>query len=159
VPAADQAAVYSLTRDHRLVSVDRVSGRVRWVGRLGTGSEVTAGSTVLLGDSVVVAGDFELFGFDRDTGVRRWQFSPAVGYGVGVYVGALAGGVVLTGSPSGRIYAIDTADGRLRWKTEALGGQVTVFARARGRRRGRRIQTWSVGPAEALPSSTRRTAG
>ena len=128
-PAADESAVYFLTRDHRLVSLDQASGRVRWVGRLADGGgETTAGSVVVVGESVVVAGDFDLFAFDRGTGVRRWRFSPAVGYGVGMYVGAIAGGVVFTGSPSGRIYAIGTADGRLRWKTDALGEKVTVFA-------------------------------
>jgi outer membrane protein assembly factor BamB len=128
VPVADPSAVYSLTRDHRLVSVDLASGRLRWDSRLGAGREVTAGSVVVLTDAMVIAGDFELFGFDRHTGVRRWQFSPAVGYGVGLYVGGIADGVVFTGSPSGRLYAIDAADGRLRWTTTALGEKVTVFS-------------------------------
>jgi outer membrane protein assembly factor BamB len=128
VPAADKSAVYYLTRDHRLVSVDQASGRVRWVGRLASDGETTAGSLVLVDESVVVAGDFDLFAFDRVTGVRRWRFSPSGGYGVGMYVGAIDEGVVFTGSPTGRIYAIETTDGRLRWKTDALGEKVTVFA-------------------------------
>jgi outer membrane protein assembly factor BamB len=76
----------------------------------------------------VVAGDYDLFGFDRDSGARRWRFSPSVGYGVGMYVGAIAGDVVFAGSPSGQVYAIDTADGRLRWTTTVAGQNVTVFA-------------------------------
>jgi outer membrane protein assembly factor BamB len=130
VPAADQSAVYYLTRDHRLLSVDQVSGGVRWIGHLAAAGKTMGGTVVLVDDSVVVAGDFDLFAFDRVTGERRWVFSPAVGYGVGIYVGAMAGGVVFTGSPSGRLYAIGTIDGRLRWTSEALGDMVTVFAPA-----------------------------
>ena len=50
------------------------------------------------------------------------------GYGVGMYLGAIAGGVVFAGSPAGRIYAIGATDGRLRWQTAALGVAATVFA-------------------------------
>jgi outer membrane protein assembly factor BamB len=128
LPAADTSAVYFLKRDHRLVSVDQASGRVRWEGRLATGGESTAGSVVVLGESVVVAGDFDLFGFDRISGRRRWRFSPATGYSVGIYLGAIAGEVVFTGSPAGRIYAIDATAGRLRWTTSVDGEKVTVFA-------------------------------
>jgi outer membrane protein assembly factor BamB len=45
-----------------------------------------------------------------------------------MYLGAIAGEVVFTGSPAGRIYAIDAAAGRLRWATSVDGEKVTVFA-------------------------------
>ncbi len=127
MPAADERAAYYLTKRHELVSVERTERRVRWARALGTETAVPAGMTVSLAGPLVVAGDYDLFAFDRWSGDERWRFSPAVGYGVGHYLGDTSRGQVLAGSPSSRAYAVDSLTGRLRWMSEPIGNRATVF--------------------------------
>jgi len=128
VPAADSSAAFFLSKQHAVVAVDAETGRVRWRRRTAVRDDPTSGKRVLLAGPVIVAGDYDIFGLDRDDGTIRWRFSPTDGYGPGLYVGLVAGGVVFAGSPSGRLYALSATSGDLLWS--ALVGSAaptTVF--------------------------------
>lgn len=114
-PAADAATAYFLAKAHEVVALDAATGAERWRARTGETGPTTAGSLLLLAGDVVVAGDYNVMAFDRRDGALRWRFTPADGYGPGIYLGATMGELVFTGSPSGRIYAIDHRSGTARW--------------------------------------------
>jgi outer membrane protein assembly factor BamB len=128
LPASDSSTAYFLTKQHELLAIDATSGTVRWKRETGVDDEATWGSRVVLAGSVVVAGDYDVVAFDRTSGALRWRFSPVDGYGPGIYLGAAADGLVFTGSPSGRLYAIDDTSGEVRWSTLIEDdGTTTVF--------------------------------
>ncbi len=128
LPAADSSTAYFLSRRHEVVAVDAASGMLRWKQRTDEVGEVTWGSRLVLAGSTVIAGDYDVFAFDRTSGGLRWRFSPTDGYGPGIYLGGAAGGLVFTGSPAGRAYAIDQASGEMRWSALVEGdGKSTVF--------------------------------
>jgi outer membrane protein assembly factor BamB len=128
VPAADASAAYFLSTNHDVVALGAATGMVRWRRATGESGSATAGSKVLLAGSNVIAGDYNVIAFNRTTGTRRWRFVPTDGYGPGIYLGNVIDGVVFAGSPAGRVYAIDTATGRLRWSAlVADDGRTTVF--------------------------------
>lgn len=121
VPAVDADAVYYLTRRHELVGLSRSGDGVRWKAVLDEHGSPTAGTAILPVGELVIAGDYDVFAHDRLTGRRRWRFSPPIGHGVGHYLSdTSAAGLVFTGSPSGRAYAVEAATGRLRWVSEPL---------------------------------------
>jgi outer membrane protein assembly factor BamB len=134
LPAADSSTVYFLTKQHEVVAVDTASGMVRWKRNTGESGGMTWGSRLVLTDSVLVAGDYDVVAFDRTNGALRWRFSPRDGYGPGIYLGSTVNGLVFTGSPSGRIYAIDETTGDMRWSVGIEdGGLTTVFQPAADR--------------------------
>ena len=129
-PAADDATAYFLSKYHELVAVDAASGQVRWRQPTNESGFGGTGGTVVVAGSVVVVGDDNVLGFNRLTGALRWRFQPSEGYGPGFYLGyqATADGVIYAGSPSGRLYAVDTLTGRPRWTTVVAGdGKTTVY--------------------------------
>jgi outer membrane protein assembly factor BamB len=78
-----------------------------------------------------VAGDYNLVAFDARSGDVRWRFAPVIGYGPGLYVGDPTPETVLAGSPAGRVYAIASANGDVRWTSVIASDQpATVFAPA-----------------------------
>jgi outer membrane protein assembly factor BamB len=117
VPVADASTAYFLSKRHEVIAVDAAAGVPRWRQGTGEPGETTSGSVLLLAASLVVAGDYDVVAFDRQRGSVRWRFSPADGYGPGIYLGSAAGGLVFTGSPAGRAYAIDARTGTQRWST------------------------------------------
>ena len=117
VPVADGPTAYFLSKRHEVIAVDAAAGVPRWRQGTGEPGETTSGSALLLAGSLVVAGDFDVVAFDRQRGSVRWRFSPTDGYGPGIYLGSAADGLVFTGSPAGRAYAIDTGTGTQRWST------------------------------------------
>ena len=128
VPALAGSTAYFLTKRHDVVAVDAATGIVRW--RVGTREpgEETLGSSILVSGSVVVLGDYTVFGLDAASGALRWRFEPGNGYGAGLYLGEGEDGLVFAGSPSGRLYAINAADGRLGWSTHPVEKtNTTVF--------------------------------
>jgi outer membrane protein assembly factor BamB len=101
------------------------------VGRTGEPGTATAGSRVVVSGGMAVAGDYNLVAFDLRTGDERWRFAPAVGYGPGIYLGDPTPETVLAGSPAGRLYAIASATGDVRWSGVIAADNVTtVFAPA-----------------------------
>lgn len=127
-PAVDAKVAYFLSRNHAVVALERASGELLWEARTGERGDYTMGSRVVLTDDTVIAGDYNVIGFERSSGALRWRFQPSDGHAPGVYIGALHNGVVLTGSPAGRMYAVEGNSGALRWSAEvAIDVVSTVF--------------------------------
>jgi outer membrane protein assembly factor BamB len=124
-PLLDAGAVYFLTKHHELLAVDAASGTARWRTLTGEPGEATMGTSVAGTGSVVVAGDYNLVAFAKDSGAVRWRFVPEKGYAPGVYLGAAADGVVFAGSPAGRLYAVDAESGGQRWSTPVVPDSAT----------------------------------
>lgn len=127
-PASDGRTAYFLTPTHEVVAIEARTGRPRWRNQTGETGATTSGSSLALVGSILVAGDYNVIGFDTRTGALKWRFVPIHGYGPGLYMGAAEDGVVYAGSPAGRVYAIEAQTGTLRWSTViAADGKTTVF--------------------------------
>jgi outer membrane protein assembly factor BamB len=124
---ADETSAYFLTKSHEVLAVDAATGVVRWRRPTFEEGDTVSGISLLVAGQSVVVGDYNLLAFDCRTGSLRWRFIPAEGYGPGIYLGAVAGGVALTGSPSGHVYAVDVDSGALRWST-AVASNTTIYA-------------------------------
>ncbi len=122
-PAHDGATAYFLSREREVVAIDARTGAVRW--RTGTGvvsqddifGATTAGTNLAIVGPNVVGADWDVIGFDRATGERKWTYTAPNGDGPGLFLGQAAGETVFTGSPGGRVYAIDGRHGTPRWIT------------------------------------------
>jgi outer membrane protein assembly factor BamB len=127
-PAIDGRHAYVLTRTHHVVSLALSDGREQWRSETGGPGEAPLGSAVRLSAQMVVVGDDAVVAFDRQTGATRWRFVPNEGYGAGIHLGDADEEVVVAGSASGHVYAIDGATGRLRWARKVVDGDGgTVF--------------------------------
>ncbi len=125
-PAVDEDTAYFLSTPHQLVAVDLATGEGRWTADTGGGLAETLGTAVLVVGSTVVAGDYDVTAFDRETGERRWTFAPVEGRAPGVYLGDADETTVYAGSAAGVVHAIDGVSGRARWSVAV--GEGTVFA-------------------------------
>ena len=129
-PAVRDDALYSLTRAHELVSLDKTTGSIRWRRPLpqakGESSRFPMGSVVESTTKAVVVGDYDVLALDRRTGRLMWRFSPEDGYAPGVYLGAVTEDSVYTGSPGGRLHSIDMSNGRSRWSLPLEENQPTT---------------------------------
>ena len=134
-PVHEGDTVYFLSSERDVAAVDTASGDVRWKAKTGVLSRdsvfgtATAGSALAVSGSTLVTGDWHVVGFDRASGVRRWIYEAPAGDGPGLFLGPARDGVVYTGSPAGKAYAIDTATGRLRWMTTVVEGSTTSVFR------------------------------
>jgi outer membrane protein assembly factor BamB len=135
-PAHEGDTVYFLSKDRQVVALDAQSGTTRWrsdtgiVNRDHVFGAMTAGTAVRLAREIVIAADWDVIGFDKRTGSRRWVYEAPGGDGPGLYMGAAVADTVYAGSVTGRVYAIDSTTGRLRWSTRIIEGgpgQTTVF--------------------------------
>ena len=142
VPAVSRSNVYFLTKRHEVIAVDGTAGTVCWRRNTGEPGDETLGSSVIVSDDVVMAGDYAILAFDASTGMRRWRFDPTDGYGPGLYLGGAADGVAFAGSPSGRLYGVND---RGRDSRAGLGPAVRsskdngLSTNRRRRRRHRRV--------------------
>ena len=118
-PSVRDDSVYSLSRAHEMVSLDKTTGAIRWRRRLplanGEYSGVPMGSVVAATATAVIVGDYDVLALDRRTGRLVWRFSPEDGYAPGVYLGAVTEESIYAGSPGGWLHAIDISNGRSRW--------------------------------------------
>jgi len=134
-PAADSSRAYFLSRRHEVIAIDSATGVVQWIAPTGESDDTTMGTTVRDGGSIVIAGDYNVVAFAKTTGAMTWRFVPSEGYGPGIFLGDINSSTVFSGSPAGRLYAIDRGSGRLQWSRVVAGdGQTTVFQpRTQGR--------------------------
>lgn len=128
-PAIFNGAVYSLTGNHEVVALTKNEGRRLWRSVTQSSDLPVAGSRVLAARGTVVAGDYDLFAFDSESGAPKWTYSPSEGYGPGYYLGDVLGDTVYAGSPAGLMYAVSLTDGTERWRHSIKEKEpVTVFA-------------------------------
>jgi outer membrane protein assembly factor BamB len=136
-PAFKEGVVYFGSDDGRIYAVTAATGRQVWM--TATGGPVR--STPAVADGVVYATSYDgrLYALDAATGARRWTFrtdgerafeakglhgmQPARQtffdpFDVFLSSPAVVGGVVYFGSGDGRVYAVDTASGRERWRVQ-----------------------------------------
>ena len=125
-PVVGSGIVYFLSADHQVSALNAQTGRLVWSSSTGEPGQSTAGSAAALAGDTLVAGDYNLVAFDRRTGAFRWRFTPAIGYGPGIYLGDVTDRVVLSGSPAGRIYAIHARSGELAWSQSVAGSAATT---------------------------------
>jgi outer membrane protein assembly factor BamB len=125
-PAVDDSTAFVLTRHHELVALDVTTGAVRWRAYTGGPGDSPLGSSVRLAGSHVIVGDDAIVAFDRATGRPAWRFVPVEGRGAGIFLGDVGGGLVLAGSVSGDLYALDAATGAQRWGRRLARSQTTA---------------------------------
>lgn len=107
--------------DGRLYALAREDGRPRWV--VERMAEWQYLRQMQVSGEVLVAGGYKekLYGLDLSDGRQRWAFS------AGNFINSqhVADGVAYLWSPTGWLYAIDTASGAVRWRrrtTDYRGG-------------------------------------
>ena len=128
MPAVRGDRAYALSTDHHVIALSLEDGTEAWRRSTGESGWITEGFRVVVADHAVIAGDWDLYAYDADSGHRLWEFHPSTGYGPGGFLGQAWGGRVFTGSPSGSIYAVDAATGREAWRAPvATDGQTSVF--------------------------------
>ena len=133
LPAVSGDRVFALTSDHQVIALALDDGHELWRRSTGERGATTDGMRVVVAGDVVIAGDWDVYAYDTATGAWRWTFHPTAGYAPGFSLGAAAGSRVFTGSPSGRLYAIDAGTGHQVWSTVVErvaddGPLSTVFA-------------------------------
>jgi outer membrane protein assembly factor BamB len=109
---------FFLTRRHEVFAIDAASGAPVWHQSTGSVGETTEGARILLVPSLVIAGDDAVVALRRADGRVMWRAKPPGAYGLGRYLGSASDTTVFTGSPQGRLYAIDVASGTLRWSLD-----------------------------------------
>jgi outer membrane protein assembly factor BamB len=128
VPAVLGDRAYALTVDHHVLAVALGDGQELWRTPTGETGRSTEGSRVVATPHAVVVGDWDVYAFEPGSGRRLWRFDAAAGDGAGVFLGATTGDTVFSGSPAGRLHAIDARRGREIW-TAAIesDGRTSVF--------------------------------
>jgi outer membrane protein assembly factor BamB len=128
VPAVLGERAFALTVDHHVLAVALSNGQELWRTATGETGRSTEGSRVVATPQAVVVGDWDVYAFEPGSGRRLWRFEAAAGQGAGVFLGAASGDTVFSGSPAGRLHAIDVQRGREVWTTAVEpDGQTSVF--------------------------------
>jgi outer membrane protein assembly factor BamB len=113
---ADDRTVVVGTDEGEVIVLDAASGMVRWRARVS--SEVFTRPGVGAGAVFVRSTDNKVFAFDVDDGRRRWVYqraaSPLIMRAPSGLV--VAGDTLFAGFPGGKLGAISTANGALRWE-------------------------------------------
>jgi outer membrane protein assembly factor BamB len=120
---ADGLAVFG-AGDGFVYAVDALTGRQRW--RAKTDGRVRGSPAVVNGTAFVGSFDGRVYAFDLRTGKERWRYdTEGASLNSGDYgfdrrsiqsSPAVANGTVFIGARDGFVYAIDAADGKLRWR-------------------------------------------
>lgn len=134
-PAVADGRVYFGSSDHVVYAVDEHKGTLIW--KFATKSRVTGSPAVAGGRVYIGSYDSNFYALDAATGVLVWKFAtegerrfsaphlhgaePAAEvmpdpFDFFLSSAALSGGLVYFGSGDGNVYALDAADGKLRWK-------------------------------------------
>ena len=125
-PAYMNGTIVVGAADGNVYAIDATSGRVRWRGR--TGGRVRSSPAVADGRVYVGSYDGRVYCFDLATGAQRWRYdtegvkleSASFGFDRRSIQSSpvVSDGVVYVGARDGFLYAIDAADGHLRWRVD-----------------------------------------
>jgi outer membrane protein assembly factor BamB len=122
-PSHDSSRVFFGTMDHRVIALDRETGKQLWEASTGVGpGGATAGTNTLVVGDVVVIGDVDIYAFDRETGERRWVFQANDLDETGRDRLSADSATIFASSLYGRVYAIDAKSGTQRWMAQIPGG-------------------------------------
>ena len=119
-PAVADGVVYVSSGNGKVYALDAATGTKLWAGST---QGLQYSSPAVVHGTVFIGSFGGIYAFDASTGRKLWrrwlgdsvQCSPAV-----------AGGVVYTGNRGGEIFALDAANGHVRWK--AATGGLEIFA-------------------------------
>lgn len=111
-PAATADTVFAGPGDGHLYAIDRASGALRWSRDIAAPWQYLRQITVA--DGILVAGTYKeiLAGIALDDGRKLW------GFNAGNFINSqhVAEGAAHLWSPTGWVYAIDLASGKVRWR-------------------------------------------
>ena len=139
-PAVIGDTVWIGSSDGFLYALDRVSGRLRW--KVGVGAPIASTPAVTRGRIIVMTMDGSIVALESATGARLWRLAtgPLLPFPWGHESGDLwtsspvvVGDLAVVGAGDGRIYAVDVATGRTRWKAATEGRVRSTPAIDRGR--------------------------
>jgi outer membrane protein assembly factor BamB len=119
---------YVLSTHHSVHAIDTTTGGIRWSSPLAILEGSTVGSRLTQTGELLMVPDSDIFGIAPATGAIRWRFSSPLRDQPGLYLGASAGGLVFTGSESGRVHALDALTGSEQWSAAAGAVGARVFA-------------------------------
>jgi outer membrane protein assembly factor BamB len=132
-PAVSDSLVFVRTPAHGLAAFDLATGARRWTTRVGATPGLVSGTQIAVSDRFVLTGDDDVEAFEVGGGRRVWRSSGDAGVAaaLGIYLGDISGGLLFTGSSSGRLFGIDVATGVVAWSLPvSTDGRTTVFAPA-----------------------------
>jgi outer membrane protein assembly factor BamB len=134
-PAVANGSVYVGSSDHNLYALDAATGALRW--KFATAGRVSSSPAVADGRVYFASYDSNLYALDAASGAVSWKFTtagerrfsgkhlhgaePAAEvmpdpFDVFLSSPVVVAGVVYFGSGDGNVYALDAANGTLRWK-------------------------------------------
>lgn len=129
-PAVARGVVYFTSRDHLLYALDAATGRELWKFQMGKDLEYRNGFDYYLSSPTIAdrglyigSGDGNLYAFDIGTKKLLWKYwsgsrirsTPAVGKDL-----------VLVGTMSGYVLALNRKDGSLKWKFATKGASLKI---------------------------------
>jgi outer membrane protein assembly factor BamB len=115
--ASDGTLAAAATRDGDVIAWDLATGKQLWKSSLN--AEIISTPAVADGIVAVLTTDGRLVGFDATDGRRRWvvqRAAPSLTLRVASPVIGVRGGF-LVGLPAGRVIALGSRDGQVRWET------------------------------------------
>jgi outer membrane protein assembly factor BamB len=118
--AFDDHALYTLATSHVVSALDKQTGKTLWQTQLATSVPSRHGDGISLAAGHLIIGDIDLFALDPATGQQVWKFSPSVGAWPGYSKQWTDGNVIICGSATGHVYAVDAATGVERWATHIV---------------------------------------
>jgi outer membrane protein assembly factor BamB len=119
-PFFDDSAAYFLGNEHQVTAVDKRTGRVRWSVVLPVNFSNTIGFGGVIADGKVIIGDADVFALDPADGRLIWRFTPVEGKNPGITFLSRWNGLVLSGSTSGHVFAINARDGTQAWARQLV---------------------------------------
>ncbi|MFF3457919.1 protein kinase [Streptomyces sp. NPDC002730] len=113
--AADDEAVYVVTKDSRLRSIGRSDAKIRWTVRVDAdlGTKATSRGITAHGRLVITTADGDIVTVDTSSGRKVWDRRKQSDHRVGVAISGRS--LFVTGK---RLYALDITDGKERWAAE-----------------------------------------
>ena len=126
-PAVDDSSAFFVGTDHRVVAIDKRTGRIRWTSAQTHTAGPSGGNGLFVVGSLVVYPDYELYAFERRTGTIVWTFRDTATLGAGYFLLAADSTRIFAGSYDGVAYAVSALNGHLAWKSSlATDSQRTV---------------------------------